>query len=321
MICAHQTEGKHLNSYIESKRSLVEKVIGRLDSEIDESLRSSGKYALSDGGKRLRPLICILTCELLEGDWSKTVPAFTALELIHNATLIHDDILDDDKYRRGKESIPNKYGIKTAVITGDALLSLGLKYAASTGNPKVVEWLSDTSLKMVTGIKKQVDINGRTASPEEFLEVNYLKSGSLFEAAGALGALMANGSENQVKALARLGRLYGDAYQISDDITDTQPNGEQNPRSDLENGDMTLPVIYALQSDILSAKEKELLKNSSGKVSSNVPVRDLLDKTGAYEKCSTMINEFLREATDILDLFDDSEAKKGLKSLISELKD
>ena len=229
--------------------------------------------------------------------------------------------MDEDEYRRGKTSTPTKFGVKTAVITGDALLSLGLKYAASTGNPKIVECLSDTSLKMVTGIKKQIDINGRTATPEEFLEINYLKSGSLFEAAGALGALTGGVSEKMVKTLARFGKLYGDAYQINDDIADTETNGDKDPRSDLENGDMTLPVIYALQSDKLSSEEKELLKSVSSKKTICVPVRDMLNKTGAYEKSRVLINMYLDEAQVILDQYADSDAKNGIMSLLQELRD
>lgn len=321
MICEHQHEGTLTNHYIDSKRKLVEEVIGQLGREFDESLILSGQYALSNGGKRLRPILCVLSCELLGGDWKDTIPAFAALELIHNATLVHDDILDDDKYRRGKVSTQTKYGVKTAVITGDALLSLGLRYAASTGNPKIVEWLSETSLKMVTGIKKQVDINGRIASPEEFLEVNYLKSGSLFEAAGALGVLSVKGTPEQVSDLARFGKLYGDAYQIKDDIADTETNGSNEPRSDLENGDMTLPVIYALESNLISDSEKKLLKNVSGKESISVPVKELLEKTGAYDICRNMINGFIDEAFLILEIYKNSEAKEGLKSLLNDLRD
>ncbi len=306
-----------MNGYIESRRKIVDETLSLLSSELDDSLTSSGLYALSNGGKRLRPLICILSCEMLGGEWKATTSAFTALELIHNATLIHDDILDDDEYRRGKPSTPNKYGVKTAVITGDALLSLGLRYAASTGNTKIVEWLSDTSLKMVTGIKKQVDINGSLASPEKFLEVNYLKSGSLFEAAGALGALSVGATEEYVRKLAKFGRLFGDAYQIKDDIADTETNGESEPRSDLENGDMTLPIIYALQSKDISIDEREYLRNA--KQNANGSIKKILLKSGAIDTCIDLMNGFLVEAKEILGEFPDSEAKDGLISLLDEL--
>lgn len=300
-------------AYNNERRRIVDETLGLLASEIDGSLLSPSNYALSNGGKRLRPLLCILVCELLGGKLNDTTSAFAALELIHNATLIHDDILDEDDYRRGKKSTPSKYGIKTAVITGDALLSLGLRHAASTGNPKIVEWLSETSLKMVTGIKKQADINGRIATPEEFLEVNYLKSGSLFEAAGALGALCA-GKENEVEDMARLGRLYGDAYQINDDIADTESNGGENPRSDIENGDMTLPVIFGLQSNELTKEEKESLR-------ANQPhFKEMLTRSGAIQRCVKMKDSFLDEANEILEKYGESDAKTNLIQMIREIR-
>ncbi len=303
-----------MSKYIEERRKIVDETLGLLDSELDDSLLLPGKYALSNGGKRLRPLLCILVCEMLGGELDNTKAAFTALELIHNATLVHDDILDDDEYRRGKQSTPSKYGVKTAVITGDALLSLGLRYAASTGNPKIVEWLSNTSLKMVTGIKKQVDINGSIASPEKFLEVNYLKSGSLFEAAGALGALCAGAGDEIVEKMARFGRLYGDAYQIKDDILDTESNGESGPRSDLENGDMTLPIIFALQGYSLDEAEKYNLKKDKGKI------REILENTDAIKRCVELKDGLIDEAQEILGHCKDSEAKQSITDIIDEIR-
>ncbi len=115
------------------------------------------------------------------------------------------------------------------MITGDALFSLGLKHATYTENHRIIEWLSETSLKMVTGIQKQGTINGRIASIEELMEINYLKSGSLFEAAAALGAISAEASSEEVSLMAKLGRLYGDAYQINDDLQDMEADGEKTP--------------------------------------------------------------------------------------------
>lgn len=303
-----------MSKYIEERRKMVDETLSLLDSELDDSLLLPGKYALSNGGKRLRPLLCILVCEMLGGDWKETKDAFTALELIHNATLIHDDILDDDEIRRGKQSTPSKFGVKTAVITGDALLSLGLRYAASTGNPKIVEWLSNTSLKMVTGIKKQVDINGSIASPEKFLEVNYLKSGSLFEAAGALGALCAGASEDIVDKMARFGRLYGDAYQINDDILDTESSGEGEPRSDLENGDMTLPIIFALQGSSFDEAEKQNLMKDKEKI------REILENTNAINRCIELKDGIIDEAQEILTQYSDSKAKQSITDIIDEIR-
>ncbi len=94
-----------MSTIIESRMRFVEKMLAHIEEQLDASLRGQGMYALSNGGKRLRPILCILICELQGGTPSNTVNAFTALELIHNATLIHDDILDQDHYRRGKQSL------------------------------------------------------------------------------------------------------------------------------------------------------------------------------------------------------------------------
>ncbi|TFH18383.1 hypothetical protein E4H04_03620, partial [Candidatus Bathyarchaeota archaeon] len=118
-------------------------------------LASTTKYAISTGGKRLRPLISILCTEMIGGDYLETRNMFLALELIHNATLVHDDIIDEDLYRRGEPSLFSEHGIKKAVLTGDALLSMGLMHASKTGKPEVVGWLAETSLKMVQGITVQ----------------------------------------------------------------------------------------------------------------------------------------------------------------------
>ena len=113
---------------------------------------------------------------MLGGDYRDTRDTFLALELIHNATLVHDDIIDDDMYRRGEPSLFSEHGVKKAVLTGDALLSMGLMYASRTGKPEIVEWLAETALKMVQGITLQNQYKRRLMSVDDYLYMNYLKS-------------------------------------------------------------------------------------------------------------------------------------------------
>ena len=124
-------------------------------SEVHPILAEPSRYSITGGGKRLRPMICMLSAEVVGGNYQDTKDAFLALELIHNGTLVHDDIIDKDLFRRGTPSVQVKYDAKRAVLTGDALLSLGLKYASNTGNPKVVHILAETALKMVQGVALQ----------------------------------------------------------------------------------------------------------------------------------------------------------------------
>ena len=131
----------------------------------------------------------MLSCETFGGDCSNIIDAMIALELLHNGTLIHDDIIDDDQYRRGENSVHKEYGNKRAILAGDILLSLSLKYATKTGKIRIVEILSETAIKMVQGVALQTHYRGKVISLSEYLELAYLKSGSLFETAAALGGI------------------------------------------------------------------------------------------------------------------------------------
>ena len=190
---------------IEEKRDFINNSMKSLDlSNIHDLLKMPTSYAINTGGKRLRPLICTLCAEAVGGDYKETKNAFLAIESLHNGTLVHDDIIDEDIYRRSSLSVPTKYGQKTAVLTGDALLSLGLKFAAKTGNLKIVEWLSETALKMVQGVALQTFFRRKTISEDTYLNINYLKSGSLFEAAAAIGGLVGTNDEKVIAQLIQM---------------------------------------------------------------------------------------------------------------------
>ena len=237
----------------------INETLKELDlSYIHPLLATTTKYAISTGGKRLRPLLAILCSEMLGGDYRDTKDMFLALELIHNATLVHDDIIDEDMYRRGEPSLFSEHGIKKAGLTGDALLSIGLIHASKTGKPEIVGWLAETALKMVQGITLQNQYKRKLMSIDDYLFMNYLKSGSLFEAAGAFGGIAGSNNPDDVKNLAQFGKYFGNAYQIRDDIIDTfTPNGSDNsPNNDLLNGDPSLLLLYAVNSESLQDSDK-----------------------------------------------------------------
>jgi len=286
-------------------------------------LASTTKYAISTGGKRLRPLISILCTEMLGGDYLETRNMFLALELIHNATLVHDDIIDEDLYRRGEPSLFSEHGIKKAVLTGDALLSMGLMHASKTGKPEVVGWLAETSLKMVQGITVQNQYKRRLMSVEEYLYMNYLKSGSLFEAAAALGGIAGSDKAEDVKNLAQFGKYFGNAYQIRDDIIDNfTPKGSDNsPNNDLLNGDPSLLLIYAVNSDLIQEADKvKLLSIYRGETTDlDVDfVHRVYEETGALQKAIDKMEEFASLAGAILKIYPESDARDSLYELLDQ---
>ena len=292
-------------------------------SYIHPLLATTTKYAISTGGKRLRPLIAILCAEMLGGNYQDTKDMFLALELIHNATLVHDDIIDEDMFRRGEPSLFSEHGIKKAVLTGDALLSIGLIHASKTGKPGLVGWLAETALKMVQGITLQSQYKRKMMSIEEYLHMNYLKSGSLFEAAGALGGIAGSNDPKDVKNLAQFGKYFGNAYQIRDDIIDAfTPKGcDNSPNNDLLNGDPSLLLLYAVNSEVIDEKDKLRILSVYGGETKDLDVefvRRVYEETGALEKSVEKREEYALRAGDILKEYPDCDAKEALLKLLDQ---
>ena len=304
--------------------AFINEALKELDlSHIHPLLANTTKYAISTGGKRLRPLIAMLCTEMLGGDYMDTREIFLALELIHNATLVHDDIIDGDMYRRGEPSLFSEHGVKKAVLTGDALLSMGLMYASRTGKPEVVGWLAETSLKMVQGITMQNQYKRKLMSVDDYLHMNYLKSGSLFEAASALGGIMGSNDPADVERLARFGKSFGNAYQIRDDIIDafTPQDSENSPNNDLLNGDPSLLLIYAINSGSIDGEDRakflSVYRGESRDLEVDL-VRRVYKETGSLRKAIDKMQDFSREARNILDYYSESEAKESLNELLEQ---
>ncbi|MFB0558529.1 MAG: polyprenyl synthetase family protein [Candidatus Bathyarchaeia archaeon] len=314
----------NLKELMREKINFINEALDELDvSKVHSILRIPVEYAISSGGKRLRPIICTLCAEVVGGDYRDTKDAFLALELIHNGTLVHDDIIDEDLFRRGTPSAPVKFGPKRAVLTGDALLSMGLKYAAKTGIPDVVTLLSETSLKMVQGVALQTFNRRKIVSEKEYLDINYLKSGSLFEAAAALGGLMGSGRAEDSERLAGFGRNFGNAYQIRDDICGVFEESENDnlSRNDLLNGEVTLPFIYALESDAIPEKDRRTITAVfMGEIEKVDPmdVQRIYEETMALERSIRKMKEFAELGRKYLDSFERSEAKEILNHMLDQ---
>ncbi len=260
---------------------------------------------------------------MLGGDYLDTRNMFLALELIHNATLVHDDIIDEDLFRRGEPSLFAQHGIKKAVLTGDALLSMGLMHASHTGKPEVVGWLAETSLKMVQGITVQNQSKHKLMSVDEYLHMNYLKSGSLFEAAAALGGIAGSNKPEDIAKLAKFGKYFGNAYQIRDDIIDafTPKGNEKSPNNDLLNGDPSLLLLYAVDSDKITAEDKEALLSIYRGENKDLDVglvHRIYGYTGSLKRSVGKMEEFANLARDILREYTDCDARVSLLELLDQ---
>jgi len=172
-------------------------------------------------------------------------------------------------------------------------------------------------LKMVQGIALQSYHRGRIITEEEYLQMNYLKSGSLFEVSATLGGIMASSTPEELEKLSSFGKHFGNAYQVFDDICDTLIL--KKGRNDLQKGDISLPFIYALNSDLTETKKSVLLNSYKGKIEPDmVEIQKIFQESGAIDKSAEKMQYFASKAGGLLDYFRDSDAKSVLRFLLDE---
>ena len=223
-------------------------------------------YILSLGGKRLRPVLTLMTCDFFEEDYKKALPAAMAVELFHNFSLIHDDIMDEAPLRRGKETVHKKWDINTGILSGDAMLILAYQYFESY-EPHLFQELaklfSKTALEVCEGQQYDVDFEDRNdVTVEEYLKMIEFKTAVLLGAAMKMGAMVAHATEKNKEGIYDFGRNLGIAFQLQDDYLDAFGNPEtfgKQVGGDILANKKTYLYLTAIQ--YASEKETAVLKN------------------------------------------------------------
>ena len=201
-------------------------------------------------GKRMRPMLTLLMAKTFGEITDQTQYAAVGLELLHTASLVHDDVVDESNERRGQASVNATYDNKVAVLVGDFILSTALLSVAKTGNQRIVEYLAELGRTLSNGeILQLTNIQNQEISEEVYYQVIKQKTAALFEACAAIGALPSGADEDRVEAAKRFGQNLGIIFQIRDDIFDYYDAAEigKPTGNDMAEGKLTLPVIYALQ--------------------------------------------------------------------------
>ena len=215
-----------INPLLDKYSEYIEKINNALDSELnlysESEFKEPLKYALY-GGKRIRPIILLLSSECTGKIDDNTLAAACAIEFLHTESVIHDDIIDNETLRRQKDPFYIKYGYNTSVLTGDFVLGLILNIASRINNPRVTKNLATTAMMMSEG---EV-IEGRLETSEDitfddYLKVIEYKTATAFETASRLGAIISGGTDVEIESLADYGKNIGIAYQIRDDLHDWQ---------------------------------------------------------------------------------------------------
>jgi geranylgeranyl diphosphate synthase, type II len=266
----------NLDRYLKEQQILVEAALdASLPIAKPAKIYESMRYSLLAGGKRLRPILCLATCELMGGTVEMAMPTACALEMIHTMSLIHDDLpaMDNDDYRRGKLTNHKVYGDDIAILAGDGLLAYAFEYVAlETKNVpaerilKVIARLGNTvgAAGLVGGQVLDLESEGKTDITAEILSfIHTHKTGALLETSVVSGAILAGASKHEVTKLSRYAQNIGLAFQIVDDILDITATDEQLGKTagkDLAAQKATYPSIWGLEKS--QAKAQELVNDA-----------------------------------------------------------
>jgi octaprenyl-diphosphate synthase len=278
------------------------------------------KYIIHRKGKQIRPMFVFLTAGAAGNITDATYRGAALIELLHTATLVHDDVVDDSNYRRGFFSINALWKNKIAVLVGDYLLSRGLLLSVDNGDFGLLKLVSTAVKEMSEGELLQIEKARKLDITEDiYFEVIRQKTASLIASCCAVGAASSGSDEETVQKAKLLGEKIGMAFQIKDDLFDYGNTEIGKPTGiDIKEKKMTLPLIYALNNCSYLEKKKiiNIIKNESNKPAKVVEVIDFVKLSGGINYTTTVMNSYVQQAYEILDSFPQSKYKESLKDLI-----
>ncbi len=276
------------------------------------------KHILINGGKRIRPALTLLCGKFYHYETSLLVPAATGIELLHTATLVHDDIVDNSEVRRGKPTINSLWGDATAILLGDYLFAQAATFVATTGNTRVIKLFSQTLAIITSGELEQgaADFNLRQKRQHYYRWIS-AKTACLFSAAAESGAILSQAPEGVILTLKEYGYNLGMAFQVVDDILDFIGDEREMGKpvaADLSQGVLTLPVILLLESypkhkeirEVLEKKDTEVLKQ----------VIEQIRQPSIINQCFNIASDFGSKAVSALQTLPDNNIREALFNLV-----
>ncbi|MGE2832760.1 nonaprenyl/(2E,6E)-farnesyl/geranylgeranyl diphosphat synthase [Mycobacterium sp. SMC-4] len=298
--------------------ALMSEELGKADVLMAEAVH----HLFEAGGKRFRPLFTVLSAQLgPEPDaWQVTV-AGAVIELVHLATLYHDDVMDEAQMRRGAPSANARWGNNIAILAGDYLFATASRLVSRLG-PDAVRIIADTFALLVTGQMRETRGAAENVdSVDHYLKVVYEKTACLIAASGRFGATFSGADEEQIERLSRIGAIVGTAFQIADDIIDIDSDPDESgkvPGTDLREGVHTLPVLYALRDSGPDVDRlRELLAQPIDNDDDVAEALRLLRASDGIRKAKETVAEYARRAEEELALLPAGPGRDALASLVS----
>ncbi len=299
-------------------------ILEKLDSSVP-LIQEIAKYLILSGGKRLRPLLTTSCFQLINSEPKQNmnhIGLAAAVEFIHAATLLHDDVVDLSKDRRGKLTVNEVWGNKTSVLVGDFLFSRSFQLMTKYGNMETLKILSDTSVVISEGEVLEISNDKNLEMNEDtYFEVINGKTASLFSAACQVGGLSGGAKDNENQALKSFGTNFGMAFQLIDDAIDYYSNSKtmgKNIGDDFKEGKITLPIILAYGRSNKKEKDfwQKVISNPNKDENNFNLAKELLIKYNCIEDTLIRANHFADVAIDSLNIFNENKFKNALIKLI-----
>lgn len=278
-----------------------------------------GRYIIGSGGKRLRPMLVLLTAGAFDYDGRAHVDLAAIIEFIHTATLLHDDVVDESLMRRGRETANAIWGNQASVLVGDFLYSRAFQMMVEVGSMRIMEMIADTTNHIAEGeVLQLLNCHDPDTSEQRYLDVVRAKTAALFEAACTIGPVLAARSTLDERNMAGFGVHLGTAYQLVDDVLDYQGSADEigkNIGDDLAEGKPTLPLIHAMRSG--TSAQAKLIRDAieNGDVDNIDQVIDTVESTGGIAYTARAARAAADNALAVLEEVPPSEYRDALAEL------
>ena len=290
-------------------------------SHSDGLLSQALSHIRQRAGKQMRPMLTLLSAKNYGEISDVTQDAAIALELLHTASLVHDDVVDESSERRGQPSVNASYNNKVAILVGDYILSTCLLHVSYTENHKILYYLSELGRTLAAGeILQLQNINNQEISEEVYYQVIKQKTAALFETCCGIGALSAGASDDEVEKAKKFGQDLGIIFQIRDDIFDYFDSKEigKPTGNDMAEGKLTLPVIYALNNTNYESMQTLAKKVKAGTINPDeiAVLVEFTKQNGGIEYAERKMEEFAKEAQKYIDECVKPELKDAFKAYL-----
>lgn len=310
----------------ESVKALVEGDLRQVDAVIRNRLASDvvlvnqiAEYIVGSGGKRLRPLLVAVVARACGYRGERHCEAAAIIEFIHTATLLHDDVVDGSKLRRGRDTANEVWGNEASVLVGDYVYSRSFEMMVSLESMRIMDVMAGATNKIAEGeVLQLLNANDPETTEERYFEVIYRKTAKLFEAGAQIAAILSGACSATERAMAAYGRHLGTAFQLVDDVLDYQANSEQlgkNLGDDLAEGKPTLPLIYALRHG--NDEQRALIRHSieEGSVEQLAQITAAIESTGGLAYTARLARREAALAIEAIAVLPDSAYKQALREL------